>query len=89
MAAVLAVGAAFSGTGRIRRRHLAALETDSSGSVVLCSGILLLIPGFITDVIASLFLVAPLRPVAAAARAAAPGDKNSGTRCRTLHAGSA
>jgi UPF0716 protein FxsA len=38
-----------------------ALQADSSGSFVLLVGILLLIPGFITDIIALLLLVAPLR----------------------------
>ena len=38
-----------------------ALQTDSSGFLVLLAGILLLIPGFITDIVGLLLLVAPLR----------------------------
>ena len=38
-----------------------ALQADSSGGLILLAGILLLIPGFITDVAALLLLVAPLR----------------------------
>jgi UPF0716 protein FxsA len=38
-----------------------ALQADSSSGFILVAGILLLIPGFITDVIALLLLVPPLR----------------------------
>ena len=38
-----------------------ALQADSSGSLTLLAGILLLIPGFITDVLGLLLLLAPLR----------------------------
>jgi UPF0716 protein FxsA len=38
-----------------------ALQADSTGSVTLIAGILLLIPGFITDVLGLLLLLAPLR----------------------------
>ena len=37
------------------------LEADSSGFLILLAGILLLIPGFITDIVGVLLLVAPLR----------------------------
>jgi UPF0716 protein FxsA len=50
--------------------RLTALQTDSSGGLLLLAGILLLIPGFITDIIAVLFLAAALR----ASRAPAPND---------------
>jgi UPF0716 protein FxsA len=38
-----------------------ALEADSAGSLTLLAGILLLIPGFITDALGLLLLAAPLR----------------------------
>lgn len=38
-----------------------ALQADSSGALVLLAGILLLIPGFITDVLGLLLLLEPLR----------------------------
>jgi UPF0716 protein FxsA len=38
-----------------------ALQTDSSGGLILIAGILLLIPGFITDALGLLLLLAPLR----------------------------
>jgi UPF0716 protein FxsA len=38
-----------------------ALQADSSGGLILLAGILLLIPGFITDVLGLLLLVPPLR----------------------------
>jgi UPF0716 protein FxsA len=38
-----------------------ALQADSAGSLTLLAGILLLIPGFITDILGLLLLLAPLR----------------------------
>jgi len=38
-----------------------ALHADSAGTLTLLAGILLLIPGFITDVVGLLLLLAPLR----------------------------
>jgi UPF0716 protein FxsA len=38
-----------------------ALQADSTGAATLIAGILLLIPGFITDVLAVLLLISPLR----------------------------
>ncbi len=38
-----------------------ALQADGSGSLILLAGILLLIPGFITDIVGLLLLIAPLR----------------------------
>jgi UPF0716 protein FxsA len=38
-----------------------SLQADSSGGLILLAGILLLIPGFITDVLGLLLLVGPLR----------------------------
>ncbi len=38
-----------------------ALQADSAGTVTLLAGILLLIPGFITDILGLLLLFAPLR----------------------------
>jgi UPF0716 protein FxsA len=37
------------------------LQTDGSGTLVLLAGILLAIPGFITDILDLLLLIAPLR----------------------------
>ena len=51
-----------------------ALQADSSGFLILLAGILLVIPGFITDIAGLLLLVAPLRQALGAAlrRGAAP-----------------
>jgi len=38
-----------------------ALQADGSGGLVVLSGILLLIPGFITDIVGLFLLIAPLR----------------------------
>src|ERR1035437_9700397 len=38
-----------------------ALQADSAGTLTILTGILLLIPGFITDVLGLLLLLAPLR----------------------------
>ena len=46
--------------------RVAALKADSAGTMYLLAAILLLIPGFITDVIAILLLVPPLRRLAGA-----------------------
>ena len=53
-----------------------ALEADSAGTLTLIAGFLLLIPGFITDVLAGLLLIAPLRRAFGATlrRAAKPRD---------------
>jgi UPF0716 protein FxsA len=40
--------------------NLTALQADSSGGRILLAGILLLIPGFITDVVALCLLIPPL-----------------------------
>ena len=50
--------------------RLTALQADNSGGLMLLAGILLLIPGFITDIIALLFLVTALR----VSRAQAPRE---------------
>ena len=44
-----------------------ALQADSTGGILLLAGILLVIPGFISDVAALLLLVSPLRRALAAA----------------------
>jgi UPF0716 protein FxsA len=56
--------------------RLTALQADGAGTAILIAGFLLLIPGFITDVLALLLLIAPLRrAVGKALRgAAAPRD---------------
>jgi len=44
-----------------------ALQADSSGGLILLAGILLVIPGFITDVLGLLLLLPPLRQAIGAA----------------------
>lgn len=44
-----------------------ALQADSSGFLILLAGILLLIPGFITDIVGLLLLIGPLRRALGAA----------------------
>jgi UPF0716 protein FxsA len=44
-----------------------ALEADGAGTLTLLAGILLLIPGFITDALGLLLLIAPLRRALATA----------------------
>ncbi len=46
--------------------NFTALQADSAGSATLLAGILLLIPGFITDALGLLLLLAPLRRALAA-----------------------
>jgi UPF0716 protein FxsA len=56
-----------------------ALDTDSTGGLTLLAGILLLIPGFITDALGLLLLVAPLqRTLGAALRRGALGERADG-----------
>ncbi len=45
---------------------VSALQADSAGTFILFAGILLLIPGFITDVLGLLLLLSPLRRALAA-----------------------
>ena len=58
--------------------NFAALRTDSAVGSILLAGILLLVPGFITDLLALLLLVPPLRRLAATGfdAFAAPRDRN-------------
>ncbi len=55
-----------------------ALQADSSGGHILFAGILLLIPGFITDVVALCLLISPLRHALSAifGNAVAPARKD-------------
>ena len=46
-------------------RDFTALQADGTGGIVLLSGVLLLIPGFITDAVAVVLLIAPLRRILA------------------------
>jgi UPF0716 protein FxsA len=55
-----------------------ALQADSSGSLVLLAGILLLIPGFITDALALLLLVTPLRQALGAAVRRGDAERGDG-----------
>ncbi|MEP7029611.1 MAG: FxsA family protein [Pseudolabrys sp.] len=52
-----------------------ALQADGQGGIILLAGFLLLIPGFITDFVGLMLLIAPLRRAIAAMfrRAAPPG----------------
>jgi UPF0716 protein FxsA len=47
-------------------QRLTALEADSAGTMFLFAGILLLVPGFITDAIGLALLIGPLRRAVAA-----------------------
>ena len=69
-----------------------ALQADSSGGLILLAGILLLIPGFITDIVGLLLLIAPLRrafrgnwtrPAPRAATAWSIWRPSSGAACPT------
>jgi UPF0716 protein FxsA len=56
-----------------------ALEADETGGLTLVAAILLLIPGFITDALGVLLLLAPLhRPLGAAIRRGAPQQRGDG-----------
>ncbi len=66
---------------------LLAIQADRDGGLVLFAGILLLIPGFITDALAIILLSAALWRAAARRRRQTTlwsiSHLNSGTRCRT------
>jgi UPF0716 protein FxsA len=55
-----------------------ALQADSSGGLILIAGILLLIPGFITDTLGLLLLLAPLRQGMGAALRRGPAPRADG-----------
>jgi UPF0716 protein FxsA len=55
-----------------------ALQADNTGGLVLLAGILLLIPGFITDALGLLLLVAPLRQGLSAALRRGGGERDDG-----------
>jgi len=63
--------AGFGHIARVRtamgNRDFTTLQADGTGGLVLLSGVLLLIPGFITDAIAVVLLIAPLRRIVAEA----------------------
>jgi len=74
-----------AGGGHIARVKVAldegsftALQADSSGGLILLAGILLAVPGFITDVIALLLLVSPLRRALADAFGGGPAPRVDG-----------
>jgi UPF0716 protein FxsA len=54
-----------------------ALQADSTGLATLFAGFLLLIPGFITDVLAVLLLISPLRRALAGRYAGAPPPRRA------------
>jgi len=81
-ALLLVVASSFAGLTILRRaggNHIArarvamtqgsfsALQVDGTGGLVLLAGFLLLIPGFITDVVALLLFIGPLRRALVAA----------------------
>lgn len=56
-----------------------ALQADSHGGLILLAGILLAIPGFITDAVGLLLLISPLRQaLGAALRRGAPAQRADG-----------
>lgn len=59
--------AGFGHIARVRMamgsRDFTALQADGTGGLVLLSGFLLLVPGFITDAVALLLLIGPLRRI--------------------------
>jgi UPF0716 protein FxsA len=55
-----------------------SLQADSSGGLILLAGFLLLIPGFITDAIALLLLIGPLRRALFGAFRPAPAPRADG-----------
>jgi UPF0716 protein FxsA len=63
--------AGFGHIARVRQAmgqgDFTALRADGTGGLVLLSGVLLLVPGFITDAVALVLLIAPLRRVLAEA----------------------
>jgi UPF0716 protein FxsA len=58
--------------------HFTSLQADESGGLIVTAGILLLIPGFITDIVALCLLIPPLRHAVrlALGRAVAPARNN-------------
>ena len=54
--------------------NISALQADGTGGMVLLAGILLLVPGFITDALALLVLAAPLWRTVFGAQAKRPRD---------------
>jgi UPF0716 protein FxsA len=50
----------------LKQESFTALQADNRGGQVIFAGILLLIPGFITDFVALILLIAPLRRVLSA-----------------------
>ncbi len=63
----------------LNQGNFTALQADGSAGFILLAGILLLIPGFITDVVALFLLVAPLRRAASAMLgASAVSPRNDG-----------
>src|SRR6201991_97877 len=81
-ALLLIIGTSFAGLMVLRRaggNHIArarvaltqgsfsALQADGDGALVLLAGFLLLVPGFITGLVALLLFIAPLRRALAAA----------------------
>jgi UPF0716 protein FxsA len=54
-------GRIFGRRGTMRRRGVAAVAAEGSGVMLAISGILLLLPGFITDLIGVGLLIGPIR----------------------------
>jgi UPF0716 protein FxsA len=64
-------------TEGLNRGRFTAVQADSAGAATLFAGILLLIPGFITDVLALLVLIAPLRQALVARFAGVPPPRRA------------
>lgn len=62
----------------LHRGTFTALQTDSTGAATLFAGILLLIPGFITDVMGLVLLISPLRRALAEQFGASPPGRVDG-----------
>jgi UPF0716 protein FxsA len=62
----------------LHRGTFAALQADSTGAATLFAGILLLIPGFITDAFGLLLLISPLRQALAGHFGASPSGRVDG-----------
>jgi UPF0716 family protein affecting phage T7 exclusion len=60
------------------QRSFTALHADNRGSQVIFAAILLLIPGFITDIVALILLIAPLRRALSAFGGGVAAARNDG-----------
>src|SRR5207249_1582837 len=68
----------------LQQHGVRAIHLETPGLAPMIGGILLVFPGFITDVLGALLFVSPWRPWAAAATAA---DRAATERARPVHQG--